>query len=323
MTGPKNIKLSLVAATTSLIVCSTFAMAQESPAEWLERMAVAVGSTNYQGTVIRRKRGESEALKVVHRIVDGVVNERVTSQEGNGLEIIRVGDEVHCILPEQKSVLVEGFANQSTLFSPLPRAEVVNTPQYDVSMMREGRIAGRAAVLLALRPHDEYRYAHRIWLDRESGFPLQTEVVSFDGEIIEELKFAEFEITDDSAANATGPTVNLNGFTWYRTPARNQTVVIDTEDWECEDLPAGFRAISSKTEMASGDGSDTTHIVYSDGIANVSVFITAPDGEENPGWAILGVSNSFTAVEDGYQITAVGEVPGITVQRIATSMHRR
>ncbi|MDH5344939.1 MAG: hypothetical protein OEW59_04180, partial [Gammaproteobacteria bacterium] len=65
MTGPKNIKLSLVAATTSLIVCSTFAMAQESPAEWLERMAVAVGSTNYQGTVIRRKRGESEALKVV------------------------------------------------------------------------------------------------------------------------------------------------------------------------------------------------------------------------------------------------------------------
>jgi sigma-E factor negative regulatory protein RseB len=171
MTRSKKNKPSLLLSGPALVAVAisampTGALAQQSPAEWLERMASAVGSTNYQGTVIRQMRGESEALKVVHKIVDGVVNERVTSQEGNGLEIIRIGNDVHCILPDQKSVLVEGWNNQSTLFSPLPRTEVVDTPQYDLSITREGRVAGRAAVLLAVRPHDEYRYAHRIWLDK-------------------------------------------------------------------------------------------------------------------------------------------------------------
>ena len=180
----KTVRIALAGA--GLVGYSAMSVAQQTPGEWLDLMADAVGTTSYQGTVIRSKRGESEALKVVHKIVDGIVNERVTSQEGNGLEIIRIGNEVHCILPDQKSVLVEGWNNQSTLFSPLPRSEVVNTPQYDLSLLREGRIAGREAVLLAIRPHDEYRYAHRIWLDRTSGFPLQTEVRNIDGDLIEE-----------------------------------------------------------------------------------------------------------------------------------------
>lgn len=304
---------------------SSGVLAQQSPADWLERMASAVSSTSYQGTVIRRKRGESEALKVVHKIVDGVINERVTSQEGNGLEIIRIGNDVHCILPDQKSVLVEGWNNQSTLFSPLPRTEAVNTPQYDLSIMKEGRIAGRAAVLLAVRPHDEYRYGHRIWLDKSSGFPLQTEVLSIDGELIEEVKFAEIVFSENIAADAFDPTISLDGFTWYREPATRYEAVDVRSDWACDDLPAGFRAISTRTEKVAGDAGDsgeTTHIVYSDGIANVSVFIESPNGDDKEGWAVLGASNSFSVAVDGYQVTAVGEVPGVTVQRIASSMRQ-
>ena len=296
--------------------------AQEGPGAWLERMTSAVNTTSYHGTVIRSKRGQSEALKVVHKIVGGVVNERVTSQEGHGLEIIRIGDEVHCILPNQKSVLVEGWNNQSTLFSPLPRTEVVNTPQYDLSLLSEGRIAGRDAVLVAIRPHDEYRYAHRIWLDSASGFPLQTEVRNIDGELIEEVKFAEIVFTDNIADDALAASVDLDGFTWYREPNRYETVAIET-DWSCDDLPAGFRAVSTTTETSSRDGSEATHIVFSDGIANVSVFIEPPNGDEREGWAMLGASNSFSVMVEDFQVTAVGEVPGVTVQRIASSMRRQ
>ena len=298
--------------------------AQQSPAEWLERMAGAVASTNYHGTVIRHNRGESEALKVVHKIVDGVVNERITSQEGNGLEIIRVGDDVHCILPDKKSVLVEGWNKQSTLFSPLPRLEVVDVPQYDLSLSSEGRIAGRPAVLLVVRPHDEYRYAHRIWLDKSSGFPLKTEVLGLDGELIEEVKFADIAISDNISEEALYPSIDLDGFTWYKEPSRYETVTVET-DWSCDDLPAGFRAISTKTEKVSGQsesGGMTTHIVYSDGVADVSVFIETATGEDRTEWAIFGASNSFTVARDGYRVTAVGEVPAITVQRIASSMRR-
>lgn len=312
----------IVLATAGLAGFSALSVAQQTPAAWLDLMADAVSTTSYQGTVIRSKRGESEALKVVHKIVDGIVNERVTSQEGNGLEIIRIGNEVHCILPDQKSVLVEGWKNQSTLFSPLPRSEVANTPQYDLSVLREGRIAGREAILLAIRPHDEYRYAHRIWLDSASGFPLQTEVRNIDGDLIEEVKFAEISFTDNISDDAFDASVDLDGFTWYREPSRYETVAVET-DWACDDLPAGFRAVSTTTEKSSKDGSETTHIVFSDGIANVSVFIESPDGNEREGWAMLGASNSFSVMMDEYQVTAVGEVPGVTVQRVAASMRRR
>jgi len=317
----KSLLLAVAMVASAVAGYSSNALAQQNPGDWLKRMENAVGSTSYQGTVIRRKRGESEALKVVHKIVDGVVNERVTSQEGNGLEIIRIGNDVHCILPDKQSVLVEGWNNQSTLFSPLPQTTVVDTPQYDLSVLREGRIAGRKAVLLSVRPHDSYRYAHRIWLDQDSGFPLQTEVLDVDGELIEEVKFADISFSEDISAAALDPSISLDGFTWYKEPVRYQAVDIET-DWACDDLPAGFRAISTKTEEG-GAGEIMTRIVYSDGVAKVSVFIETSGSEEKSGWAVLGASSSFSVASDGYQITAVGEVPGITVQRIASSMRRQ
>ncbi len=311
------------AAGILFVLWSALGLAQQtSPDDWLDRMSAAVISMDYEGMVIRRQRGESEALKVAHKIVDGVVNERLASQEGNGLEIIRIGNEVHCILPDKKSVLVETWNNQSTLFSALPRSEATNTTQYDLSLVREGRIAGRAAIMLAIRPHDEYRFGHRIWLDKQTAFPLQTSLVDTNGEVIEEIKFAEITIGEGITAGALDPSMALDSFTWYREPDRYQTVDVQT-DWDCGDLPAGFRAIATKTERASDAESTTTHIVYSDGIASISVFIADTNGEENDGWALVGTSNSYTAEIDGFQVTAVGEVPGVTVQRIASSMRRQ
>ena len=43
----------------------------------------------------------------------------------------------------------------------------------------------------------------------------------------------------------------------------------------------------------------TTHIVYSDGVADVSVFIETASGEDRTEWAIFGASNSFTVSRDG------------------------
>ena len=105
--------------------CSAAALAERTdPNEWLNRMAAAVQQTSYEGTVIRIRHGQAEALKVVHTISAGVVHEKVVSQEGDGLEIIRKGNEVHCILPDSRSVLVEEWDDRSTLFSTLPSSEV-------------------------------------------------------------------------------------------------------------------------------------------------------------------------------------------------------
>ena len=298
-----------LATCGALFACA--AQAQTAPAEWLEKMSSVVGVADYEGTVIRLQNGKADTLRVAHKIVDGVVNEKLISLEGNGLEIIRIGDEVHCILPDRKTVLVEKWNNQSTLFSALPSNAVSYGPQYNLSLVREDRVAGRSAMMLAIRPHDEFRYGHRIWLDQEQAFPLKTELLSVNGEVIEQIKFADVRFGNNVSENILAPSMDLDSFTWYTEPARYEAVPVDTS-WVSDDLPPGFQAVSAKKEKKNQSSETVTHILFSDGLADVSVFIAENSDKEAAGPSSVGTSSSYSLVRDGFHITAVGKVPADT-----------
>ena len=313
--------LTLMAAPV-LAACSVSAWAQSSPDEFLDRMNQVVTVTDYEGTVVRWQNGESEALKIVHKIIDGVVNEKLMTQEGNGLEIIRIGNNVHCILPDKQTVLIEEWNNQSTLFSALPSSEIRYGAVYDVSIVRGDRVAGRSAIMLAVRPHDEFRYGHRIWLDEETSFPLKTEMMSIDGELIEQIKFVDIRIGSNIAKDALAPSMSLDNFSWYTAPVRYESVEVDT-DWVSIDLPSGFRSTSTRTEQLPGADAPVTHIVYSDGMATVSVFIAEKNETKFAEKSNVGASSAYSIRQGEFQITVVGEVPTATVRRIAISMRQK
>ncbi len=296
-------------------------LADDEPGDWLNRMASAVQATSYEGTVIRIRDGNAEALKVIHTIEDGVVREKVVAQEGNGLEIIRIGNEVHCILPDRKSVLIEEWDDQSTLFSTLPKSEIRFGNEYDLALVREDRVAGRKTFLLAIRPHDSFRYGHRIWLDSETAFPLQTKLIDESGATIEQVKFADITLDKEIHASALAPSYSTEQFTWLRQSSSHVTKNVDI-DWTCDDVPAGFKVVSAHEDEMPGSDETVTHILYSDGLADVSVFIAAAGGTPGEGASTVGGSNSYNVVSGDYEITAIGEVPAATVQRIATTMRR-
>jgi sigma-E factor negative regulatory protein RseB len=303
--------------------CSAAALAERiDPNDWLNRMGAAVQSTSYEGTVIRIHDGKAEALKVVHTVTDGVIREKVVAQEGNGLEIIRNGNEVHCILPDRKSVLVEEWDDQSTLFSTLPSSQVRFGVEYDVSLVRKERVAGRQTILVAIRPHDSYRYGHRIWLDTETAFPLQTQLIDEDGLAIEQVKFADISLNKEIHASALAPSISTENFRWLHQPSQHVKHTIDS-GWGSTDLPPGFRAVEAHGETMPGSEEVVTHILYSDGLANVSVFITRQAHATVAGPSKVGGSHSYSTSVDGYRITAVGDVPAVTVEQIATTMSLR
>ena len=70
-----------------------------------------------------------------------------------------------------------------------------------------------------------------------------------------------------------------------------------------------------------GSAEPVTHLVYSDGLASVSVFIeTNPaEADQIKGLAKVGSAFTFSTTTRGHQVTAVGEVPAQTVQLIAHS----
>jgi len=315
-------------AAACIVFCGFFsataALADDAltPQGWIERMGDAVQVTNYAGTVVRVRDGKVDTFKVVHTVKDGVIREKVVIQDGDGLEIIRNGNEVHCILPDRESVLVEEWNNQSTLFSTLPSSDIRFGSEYDVLIKDFERVAGRKAAKLAILPHDHYRYGYRIWLDTETGFPLQTQLIGDESSPLEHVMFADISIQQDIGSGALASSYRTDNWKWYTEPRSTTEREVESE-WLAADVPPGFRAVSTQQKILPDAGDPLTHIVYSDGLASVSVFIAPGSDEKTSRLSSLGASNSYSTVIDGYRVTAVGQVPPITVEQIAKSMRQR
>jgi sigma-E factor negative regulatory protein RseB len=87
-------------------------------------------------------------------------------------------------------------------------------------------------------------------------------------------------------------------------------------------LPAGFRLTAWRIQLIAGSNVPVQHLVYSDGLASVSVFIEPADPQAEPirGLAKVGAAFAFSRALDGHQVTAVGEVPPVTLEAIAASV---
>ena len=64
------------------------------------------------------------------------------------------------------------------------------------------------------------------------------------------------------------------------------------------------------------------HLVYSDGMASVSVFVEkrVPDNMALKGISKMGAVNAFGQPANGHHITVIGEVPVETVRLIGQSV---
>lgn len=315
--------LVTAAALVMAVLLGGAAVASEAtPADWLDKMQRAVQTVNYEGTVIRIRDGVAESLKVVHVVTDGLVRERVVVQDGEGMEIIRNGNEVHWILPGKKSVLVQEWTNRGTLFSTLPSSEIHSGGEYDLRIVREERVSGRRAVLLAVQPHDEFRFGHRIWLDFETGLPLAANLLGEGGTPLEQLKFAEISLDEEIPASDLEPSFNTDGFRWYSGSSRGDSRQVDGQ-WDVAGLPRGFRVVSTHEEPLPGSAETVTHVLVSDGLANVSVFVEADNAAASTERSSSGATNTFSLATGSHRVTAVGEVPAATVEQVARALQPR
>jgi len=100
------------------------------------------------------------------------------------------------------------------------------------------------------------------------------------------------------------------------------TIAVDIVSAEGEIFSGEASMVFAPAQMGEV-GIAPRHAPLLTGLKPGGVRVQSPEGDEREGWAMLGASNSFSVTMDDYQVTAVGEVPGVTVQRIASSMRRR
>jgi hypothetical protein len=118
-----------------LTLAASVAQAQSDEArDWLERMSNALATRNYDGLFTHSTAGQTESMRIVHRVAKGQSLERLVSLDGSGREIVRTSEEVHAYLPDRKVVLVEPRGDDGSLLKALP----VPGPTLDSPWKKEG-----------------------------------------------------------------------------------------------------------------------------------------------------------------------------------------
>jgi sigma-E factor negative regulatory protein RseB len=288
------------------------------PKEWLERMNHALTTRNYVGVFTHVHGGRVETLRIIHRVRGRDVSERLLSLDGSGREFIREGSEVTCYFPDKRTVLVERRAPDGPLLGALPAIDEGNSLVYEIRGGERERLLGRKTRVVALHPRDEYRYGYRLWIDEETSMPLKTQLCDRSGEVIEQIVFSTIDLPERIPDSMFKPQMDASNYRWFRADrkvASNAAPAL----WEAMRLPPGFRMATRSAQSMPGSSEPVAHLVYTDGVASVSVFVEPrkADGKAAEGPSRVGSSSAFSTVVDGHQVTAVGEVPPTTVELIA------
>lgn len=291
---------------------------------WLERMSQALVERNYDGRFIHSTEAQFETMRIVHRNLRGKITERLVSLDGMGREYIRTNTEVTYYMPDKRAVLVESRADSEALLSLIPEYKPGLEAYYDISTGPVSKILERKAQLVTVQPRDEYRYGYRLWLDAETALPLKSQLFNRQGKVIEQVAFAELQVREHVADRDLVPSIDTAGFEWTRHEIRKRTVSQDTVGWRVTNLPPGFKLKVTRLQPVMGSTVPVRHLVYSDGLATVSIFIeeTVTKKESGTGLQKVGSAYAFHSDVQGYQITAVGEVPAVTVKGMVSSLAR-
>jgi sigma-E factor negative regulatory protein RseB len=313
-------------AVASAGVAAAESAAPPAPAQWLERMNQALNTRNYDGTFSHWHGGTVEMLRIIHRHRGGHVAERLVSLDGSGREFIRVDSSLTCYLPDKRTVLVEQRPVEESLVA-FPAVNSEMAINYDIREVARMRLNRRDTHVISVAPRDAYRYGYRLWIDDATAMPLKTQLCDTDGHVIEQLVFANLSMPARIADAAFRPEVSTEGFEWLRNDAPVPAAMPGAAPgWSALKLPPGFRMMLHGAQTLPGSSVPVEHLVFSDGLASVSVFIEMHAFAATAGQvtevraARVGSSSAFSTVIDGHKITAVGEVPEATVRLIASQV---
>jgi sigma-E factor negative regulatory protein RseB len=300
--------------------------AATTPAQWLERMNQALTTRNYDGTFTHWQGGAVETLRIIHRLQDGQVSERLVSLDGSGREFIRTGSSLACYLPDRRTVLVEQRPAEESLVG-FPAVNGQAAGNYDIREVARMRLNRRDTHVISVAPRDEFRYGYRLWIDDSTAMPLKSQLCDTDGHVIEQLVFASLAMAARIPDSAFKPEVSTDGFQWLRNDAALPAAAASPATvWGALKLPPGFRMMLRSPQTLPGSAAPVDHLVFSDGLASVSVFVETRASSAGAAEvsevrsAHVGSSSAFSTVMNGYKITAVGEVPPATVRFIASQV---
>ncbi len=285
----------------------------------LNRIQQAAQRQNYVGTYIHQQGSQVQSSRVTHLQGRGGEYEKLELMDGQAREFIRHNDDVRCYVPDSKLILVETRARYDTFPALLTSMPVDVDQYYRLSVEGTDRIAGRAAQLVRLEARDEQRYGYRLWYDRDTYLLLKAQTVGEKGNPIEQVAFTDVTIGGNIDLSRVKPTAaNTDG--WRTETNRVIPVDLGRAGWSVAQPVPGFHKVM-EVRRAFGGREDIGQMVYSDGLASISIFIepVAPQ-DAVEGEASKGPVNVATRRHGDFWLTVVGDAPVASIRQMAAAV---
>lgn len=291
----------------------------------LKKVTAAANNTTYAGTFVHQQNGQVETLRVSHALPDGIPVERIETLEGTSREVLRWGDMT---FHYQQGKFVRAERGQMRRSFPRLLQEPVQTllNHYHLRITGNDRVAGFDCQILAFDPKDSLRYSQQICVETKTGLILRAITTNERAEIIDHYAFTQISLQEPDGEKLR-KYVQEQRQLIQNHPYATPLVVTDTESpWQFDNLPPGFYKVRESQRQLPGRPNLITHVIFSDGLAIVSVFIDAQPQPRLPmGLSRQGVFNIYTRHLGTQQITALGEAPALTLQQItnAVQIHKK
>ena len=321
----RRAKLQLL--RTGLVAASLFIVAPvfgEDAAGWLQRAATAAQSLNYVGTVANEHGGRVETSRLVHFSDAEGEYEKLTNLDGPSREVVRVNDQVRCYYSDAKLVRVEPQALHNVFPSLLPQQLATLSDYYNFRKAETARVAGLETQAYVFEPKDGMRFGHKFWADTATGLLLKAQLLNEKNEPIEQFTFNDIQIGTKLDRDMFKPPFPTPPADWQVRESAHGDVAPQETGWVVKDLPPGFAKVVEGYRKLHGKSEKVAHLVFSDGLVAVSVFVEPTPSTPQPvGLSQQGGVNVYSRPLNEYLITVLGEAPGATVRQIAYSVSHR
>jgi sigma-E factor negative regulatory protein RseB len=285
--------------------------------ELLRRIQDATHKLSYSGTFVYQHGGRSETSRITRFADPSGDIEKLEVMDGVPRELVRTRDSVKCYLPESKVVKIERRSGEREFPALLPEKLTALGRHYDIGLGEVRRIAGFECRAVVLTPKDNLRYGYRLYADVQSGMLMKA--VTFDnaGQDVEQFMFTQLVL-----GHVTRDMVKPRHATRDWRVEDAGAVRASLPGWALSaELPGFHKVVALRRRL--GESKPVGQMVYSDGLAAVSVFIEPMEPRREAvrtGLATMGAINIYTREVANHMVTVVGEAPALSVQRIADSV---
>jgi sigma-E factor negative regulatory protein RseB len=294
--------------------------------EWkqLDSMRIAIQELNYRGEFLHRRGDETSVYSIVHQFKDQQSTELLRQLDGDMVEVLRQGDKMICYYPEGSEEALN-HAVPAAPFSQVGALELDGiSKNYKAMQIGQARVAGYQTNIIELTG-DEWRFRQRFWLEQETNVLLQSELMSLDGEVLEQFRFTRIELGAAIIASELVP--SLEGDTNARQQSAFKTSPVSVDDTQFLSqpswLPSGY--VLTHTSQKNNAKGWLEQRTYSDGLTSFSIFVESGKQQTHPSSALakMGATTALMTFKDDLAVTIIGEIPGKTAKQIAQMLSQK